>query len=190
MIEERFVGDWPLPTSLLLGECDAYITDARLVRLQPLPTRCPPWTVLDITTHLAATFHRFAELLRRARSGESRPPFAPDALSEENLRAVREFTGDPHRTLCEEVRRFCELATDPQEPTINQHGMIPIGLQMSWGLSELAVHHDDIAHAGGSGYRPSDDAIQVIVTSYGPLSRGMPDADADRWEWILRASGR
>ena len=35
-----------------------------------LPTRCPPWKVLDITRHLAATVARFNRLLRQSRDGD------------------------------------------------------------------------------------------------------------------------
>ncbi len=181
---------WPLVAELVRAECDAYILDARDDATWVQPTRCPPWTVLDLTRHLAATFHRYVELLRRTRAGETRAPFTPDELGEENLRAVREFAGDPHDTLCEEVARFASLAGDPAEPILNQRGTVPVGLQMRWGLNELAVHHDDLAQAVGRAYRPPDAVIDAIVPAYEPLGRGAPDAGEDRWAWILRATGR
>ena len=178
-------------TDLLRAECDAYIIDARESSIWDLPTRCAPWTVLDITKHLAATFHRYVELLRRSRTGETRAPFAPETLSEENLRAVAEFKGDPHAELCAEVGRFATLATDPDERMLNQRGMIPVGLQMLWGLNELAIHHDDLAQALGGAWRPSDDVVEVLG-SLVPLREGAPsrDTDTDSWTWIRASSGR
>lgn len=184
-------GPWPLVTELLRVECDAYIIDARASSIWDLPTRCAPWTVLDITKHLAATFHRYVELLRRSRTGETRAPFTPDELSDENLRAVAEFKGDPHAELCAEVGRFATLATDPDERMLNQRGLIPVGLQMLWGLNELAIHHDDLARALGRTWCPTDDVVDVLG-SLVPLREGAHprDPDADAWTWILRSSGR
>jgi uncharacterized protein (TIGR03083 family) len=181
-------GDWPLRTDLLRSEADAYIADARVSSVQALPTRCAPWAVHDLTKHLAATFHRYVELLRRSRTGDFRAPFAPEDLPEENLRAVREFTGDPISSACEEVARFISLARDPAEPMINQRGTIRVGLQVCFGINEFAIHHDDLAAARDSSYRPSDDLLGVLIPVWITLTGGTPKGD--RWEWILRASGR
>jgi uncharacterized protein (TIGR03083 family) len=182
-------GDWPLRTDLLRIEADAYITDARVSEVQPLPTRCPPWTVDDVTKHLTATFHRYVELLRRSRTGDFRPPFAPEDLPEENLRAVREFTGDPIESACEEVARFISLVSDPAEPMINQRGTIPVGLQLCFGINEFAIHHDDLADARGTSYRPSEEVVGVLSQAWKALT-AEETSKGDRWEWILRASGR
>ncbi|HLW17361.1 MAG TPA: maleylpyruvate isomerase family mycothiol-dependent enzyme [Actinomycetota bacterium] len=181
-------GDWPLRPDLLRIEADAYISFVRDQSLWELPTRCPPWTVLDVTRHLAATFHRYVELLRRSRTGDFRPPFKPEDLAEENLRAVREFTGDPIASACEEGARFISLADDPAEPMINQRGTISVGLQMCFGLNEFAIHHDDVAAAHGGTYRPSDEVLGVLIETWRALTHGK--LAGDRWEWILRASGR
>jgi hypothetical protein len=60
-----------------------------------LPARCPLWTVSDLTAHLAATYQRFADQSDRARAGDLTASLPPDQLTSENLRAVRDFRGDP-----------------------------------------------------------------------------------------------
>jgi len=184
-------GNWPLRSDLLRAEADAYITTVRDEAIVDVPTRCPPWTVSDITRHLAATFHRYVELLRRSRTGDFRPPFKPEDLAEENLRAVREFSGDPIDAACEEVSRFISLASDPAEPMINQRGTIPVGLQMCFGIDEFAIHHDDVAAARGGTYRPSTEVVELLVETWKALTAGeVPSPGADPWAWILEKSGR
>jgi hypothetical protein len=184
-------GDWPLRTDLLRSEADAYITEARVSEVQTLPTRCSPWTVSDLTKHLGATFHRYVELLRRSRTEDFRAPFAPEDLGEENLRAVREFTGDPIEGVCEEVARFISLVRDPAEPMINQRGTIPVGLQVCFGINEFAIHHDDMAGARGGSYRPSDEVVEVLSQTWKALTKGeTPPSGTDPWAWILAESGR
>ena len=184
-------GEWPLRADLLRSEADSYITFVKDPETWGLPTRCPPWTVLDVTRHLAATFHRNVELLRRSRTGDFRAPFKPEDLAEENLRAVREFSGDPIQFVCEEVARFISLADDPAEPMINQRGTIPVGLQMCFGINEFAIHHDDVAAARGSSYRPSDEVVGVLRERWKALTGGeTPPSGADHWAWILEQSGR
>jgi uncharacterized protein (TIGR03083 family) len=185
------VGDWPLRADLLRSEADAYITTVRDRSISDLPTRCPPWTVSDVTRHLAATFHRYVELLRRSRTGDFRRPFEPEDLAEENLRAVREFAAEPISAACEEVSRFISLASDPAEPMINQRGTISAGLQMCFGINEFAIHHDDVAVARGSSYRPSDDVVGLLVETWKALTEGKtPTAGKDPWAWVLQRSGR
>jgi len=185
------VGDWPLRADLLRIEADAYISFVRDQSVWELPTRCAPWTVSDVTRHLAATFHRYVELLRRSRTGDFRPPFKPEDLGEENVRAVREFTGDPISSTCEEVARFISLADDSAEPMINQRGTIPVGLQMCFGINEFAIHHDDVAAARGGTYRPSDDVVGVLVETWRALTAGeAPPRGTEAWHWILERSGR
>ena len=184
-------GDWPLRSDLLRNEADGYISFVKDASIWELSTRCQPWTVLDITRHLAASFHRFVELLRRSRTGDFRPPFKPEDLAEENLRAVREFAGNPIDAACEEVARFISLADDPAEPMINQRGTIPVGLQMCFGINEFAIHHDDVAAARGGTYRPSDAVIGVLIDTWRTLTAGeKPPPSADPWGWILERSGR
>ena len=184
-------GEWPLRADLLRSEADSYITFVKDPETWGLPTRCPPWTVLDVTRHLAATFHRNVELLRRSRTGDFRAPFKPEDLAEENLRAVREFSGDPIQFVCEEVARFISLADDPAEPMISPRGTIPVGLQVCFGIDEFAIHHDDVAAARGSSYRPSDEVVGVLRERWKALTGGeTPPSGADHWAWILEQSGR
>jgi uncharacterized protein (TIGR03083 family) len=134
--------------------------------VRTLPTRCPPWNVASLTAHLAATFRRFADLLDRARAGDLHPPFPPDHLPEENLRAELEFSGDPLEQLSLQANRFLGSVGARDEPMANQFGTMPVGLQMMFGLNELAVHHDDLAHAAGDSYRPAEQVVQALVSRY------------------------
>jgi hypothetical protein len=77
-----------------------------------LPTRCPPWTVDDVTKHLAATFERFANMLAQGRRGDMTPPFHPDELSRVNLQAVTDFIGDPDLVLADEAETFLVRTLD------------------------------------------------------------------------------
>ena len=52
----------------------------------------------------------------------------------------------------------------------------------------LAVHHDDLAHATGTSYRPRDDVVAALVTMYGAI-HGMPTGP-DPWACLLQATGR
>ena len=113
---------WPAALQLTRRELRRYLKAAADPTVRGLPTRCPPWNVDSLTAHLAATFRRFVDLLDRARAGDLRPPFPPDRLTEENLRAVREFSGDP---LCELVRQANRVLSSVEacdEPMANQLG--------------------------------------------------------------------
>jgi uncharacterized protein (TIGR03083 family) len=180
---------WPLVPELVHRELRSYVDAATERSALSLPTRCPPWTVLDITRHLAATFSRFNRLLEQSRAGDLSPPFPRDGLSEENLRAVAAFEGEPTKRLEAEVARLLDAATDDSELIAHQRGPITVGLQMRFALNELAIHHDDVAIAKGGRYRPSAQVVDALVPVWmevlGPL-RG----NGDPWDEILRASGR
>lgn len=174
--------------ALLRRELDAVVADPAD---GDLLTRCDPWTVSDVYRHLAATFYRYDELLRRARDGRMEPPFGPDDLPAENQRAVDGFPPglDPRRSLCEHASRFIAMATDLDELMPSHKGVWRVALQLGLGLAELAIHHDDIARARGGTYRPADDVCAAIVAAYEQLGRGSSEG-GDVWAWILRASGR
>jgi uncharacterized protein (TIGR03083 family) len=180
---------WPLVDELVRRELRAYLDDTTDRSAHSLPTRCPPWTVLDITRHLAASVSRFNRLLAQSRAGDLSPPFARAGLSEENLLAVAEFEGDPTTRLQGEIDRFLREATDESEVIAHQRGPITVGLQMRFALNELAIHHDDVAAARGRRYRPSDVVVDALIPVWmevlGPLRRS-----GDPWDDILRASGR
>lgn len=57
-----------------------------------------------------------------------------------------------------------------------------------FGLAELTVYHDDLAHATGSSYRPAGDIVAALADMYGAVF-GMP-AGPDSWARLLQASGR
>jgi uncharacterized protein (TIGR03083 family) len=166
-MDERFSGSWPDLRPMLRRELEAYLAYAGSLGSDP-PTRCPPWTASDVTRHLAATFGRFADMLVRARAGDLSPPFAPEDLAEENLRAVRDLAavGDPLARLREEATRSFDLSTDPDELMGHQRGVLPVGVQQVFGLADVVIHHDDVAVAAGASYEPPDDVVETLVASY------------------------
>lgn len=185
---EALRGPWPDARDLCRGELESYLVDASDPRVRELPTRCPPWTVQDITRHLAATAARFNAMLEQSRGGDLSPPFAPPELAEENLRAVREFEGDPIETLRSQTEQFLADTSDPPEVMAHQLGPIPVGLQQLFLLADLAIHHDDIAIAAGGSYRPSVAVVDALVsmgTVFGQQATG-----PDRWAEVLAFSGR
>jgi hypothetical protein len=143
----------------------------------------------QVTAHLAATFARFAHQLVKSRGGDLSPPFSPDELSAENLRAAGQVAGDPGQALRAEAGRFLGLATDPDEPMAHQRGPIPVGLQTLFGLNELAVHHYDVTAPFGPGYRPPEPVIALLAGLHQRVS-GMPGGGGDPWPRILRQTGR
>lgn len=181
---------WPATMRWTRQELGRYLESAADPTVRTLPTRCPPWNVDDLTAHLAATYRRFADLLDRARAGDLRPPFPPDRLAEENLRTVREFNGDPLHELDLQANRFLRLVAAPDEPMANQLGVVPVGLQVMFGLNELAVHHDDLAHAAGGSRRPAEEIVSALAAMYDAVF-GLPaPADGDPWNRLSLATGR
>ncbi|HEX2317097.1 MAG TPA: maleylpyruvate isomerase family mycothiol-dependent enzyme [Thermomonospora sp.] len=179
---------WPRALTWAREELDHYLEAASDPALQPLPTRCPPWTVHDLTAHLACSFERFADMLGKSRAGDLEPPFPPHHLAAENLRAVAAFTGDPLQALREQAGRFLDAVDDPVEPMAHQLGPIPAGLQVMFGLNELAVHHDDLAQAAGRSRRPPEEIVTALAAMYGAVF-GLPDG-LDLWTRLLQATGR
>jgi uncharacterized protein (TIGR03083 family) len=179
---------WPEAVRWSREELQSYLTAAADPAIQDLPTRCPPWKVAGLTAHLAATFQRFADQLSRARAGNLDPPFPPGQLTSENLRAVAEFRGDPLRELSVQAGRFLGSVGDAGEPIGHQRGPIHAGLQVMFGLTELTVHHDDLAHALGGSYQPDGDIVSAVADMYTAVF-GLP-AGPSLWDRVLRASGR
>ncbi|ONK12666.1 maleylpyruvate isomerase family mycothiol-dependent enzyme [Streptomyces sp. MP131-18] len=182
---------WPQAVAWSRAELRHYLAAAAGPGLGALPTRCPPWTVRDLTVHLAETFRRYADLLARGRAGDLAPPFAPGSLPAENQRAVDAFGGgDPAGALRHEAERFLGAVADPAEMMPHQFGPIPVGLQVMFGLNELAVHHDDLARATGRSRRPERPVVTALAAMYGAVY-GLPgDVGDDPWERLLRATGR
>jgi hypothetical protein len=71
------LGWWPLVADWVRSELMGYLLRTSDPSRKALSTRWQPWTVLDITRHLAASFERFIRLLRQSRVGDLRPPFEP-----------------------------------------------------------------------------------------------------------------
>jgi uncharacterized protein (TIGR03083 family) len=183
------LGPWPLHTDLVLDELDAYLDGARDPMARDRPTRCPPWTVDDVTAHLAETFRRFHQMLRQSRAGDLTPPFAPEELAAENLRAVAAFHGDSNSALEVAVHRFAAAVDEPDELIAHQLGPIPVSLQVLFGLADLAIHHDDVAAARRSSYQPSDAVVVALTGAWERLPGGLSPGP-DPWRRILVASGR
>jgi uncharacterized protein (TIGR03083 family) len=183
-------GTWPDVRDLTRAELDSYLTAASDPAIQWLPTRCTPWTVEDLTRHLAATAARFNGVLTQSRAGDLTPPFGRSGLSKENLRAVREFSGDPLASLREEADRFLSDTTDPDEMMAHQLGPIPVGLQQHFLLNDIAIHHDDLGAAVGRSYRPPDAVVEALARVYAAHRWWRGPKNPDTWARILASSGR
>lgn len=70
----------------------------------------------------------------------------------------------------------------------HQFGPVPVGLQVMFGLNELAVHHDDLPRATGNRSRPEDDVTTELAAMYDTVF-GLPERD-DPWQRLLLATGR
>lgn len=161
----------------------AYLVTAADPEIWDLPTRCAPWTVRDITRHLAATFARFADMLEQTRAGDLTPPFAKTELDTQNLRAVEQFVGVPEQRAQDELDRFLRLIGAGGELMAHQRGPVPVALQLLFGLGDIAVHHDDIAAASGAAYRPPASVIELLVPMW-ELVAGVSTA-VDPWAEIV-----
>ncbi len=186
--DPRCGGPWPPAIPAARAELRGYLSAATSPAVASEQSLCPAWTVSQVTAHLAATFARFADQLAKSRGGDLSPPFPPDGLTAENLRAVAAFSGDPVRTLQAEADRFLGMVADPAEPMAHQRGPVPAGLQVLFGLSELAVHHYDVTAPFGPGYRPPDPVLDLLLDMHGRLAT-LPDG-TDPWDRILRLTGR
>ena len=181
---------WPAALNWSAAESRSYLSAAADPAVQGLPTRCSPWTVRDLTAHLAATFRRFADQLDKANAGDLTAPFEPGDLSRQDRCAVDLFSGDPAQALGGQASRFLREAGHGQAGRLmgHQRGPVPVGLQVMWGLSELTVHHDDLAQAIGTSYRPGDSIVTALVTMKDAVD-GFRAAD-DPWLDYLRSTGR
>lgn len=188
-VAEPYRGPWPETRELVTTELAAYLDRASDPAIHHLTSACPAWTVHQVTAHLAATFERFNAMLVRARTGDLARPFDRDQLSRENLQAAEQFEGDPLLRLEEEAARFVADSSDPGEILPHQFGPIPVGLQLVFGLNELALHHDDIARASGNRYRPGAEVVGALTVVWERALGGLQGTD-DPWVDILNASGR
>jgi uncharacterized protein (TIGR03083 family) len=188
-IPEHLQGPWPDGVALSRLELQGYVTDVDGGSLDDEPTRCTPWSVRDVTAHLAATFQRFHRMLVQGRSGDFTPPFTPDELDEENRRAVESFEGQPLDELVVAANAFLDEVADLDEPVPHQLATVPVGLQILFGLMDIALHHDDVVSVDGRRYRPELETIDAIVPVAERLF-GMPPDQPDPWAIIVIGSGR
>lgn len=159
-----------------------YLATAADPELWDVATRCQPWTVRDVTRHLAATFERFADMLEQTRTGDLTPPFGRTELDRRNLLAVEEFDGVAEQRARDEFDRFLALIGNGGELMAHQRGPVPVALQLLFGLGDIAVHHNDIAVVTGSSYRPAPAVIEMLVPMW-ELVAG-PSASPDPWTEI------
>jgi len=192
-IAPELAGPWPDALELTRRELASYLDAVADDATDALPTRCAPWTVRDITIHLAETFRRFADMVAQGRAGNFAKPFAREELDAENLRAVESFDPDADAVaaLREQGARFLDAVDEANvdEAVPHQMGPLPMSLQIAFGLMDLAVHHDDVEAARGGSYRPSDEAIAVMV-EVGHREFGFPNDLPDPWPALIAGSGR
>jgi uncharacterized protein (TIGR03083 family) len=188
-VPPHLLGPWPDGRALSRRELTAYVDDVADGSLDDRPTQCAPWSVRDVTAHLAATFQRFQLMLDQGRAGDFTPPFSPDELDTENLRAVEVFDGQPLEALVAATNGFLDDVTDLDEPVPHQLATIPAGLQVLFGLMDITIHHDDVLCATGRRYRPQPETIDAVVSVAERLF-GMPPAQDDPWALIIHGSGR
>ena len=162
-IPPHLQGPWPDGIALSRKELAAYVNDVADGSLDDEPTRCDPWSVRDVTTHLAVTFERFQRMLDQGRAGDFTAPFPAEELDDENLRAVASFSGQPLEALVTAANGFLDDVTDLDEPVPHQLATIPAGLQVLFGLMDLAMHHDDVLSVTGRRYRPQADTIAAVL---------------------------
>jgi uncharacterized protein (TIGR03083 family) len=189
-VADEFAGEWPDLRPFLRRELEAYLQGVQVLD-QSLPTRCTAWTVDGVTKHLAATFERFCHMLGQGRRGDFTPPFSPEEMHAENERRVLEFAGEPYAALREWGERFLDLANDPNEVMPHQDGTIPVGVQQSFGLMDLAMHHDDCAAAAGGRYVPQNDIVDHFYAFYDRVG-GWEETDwhDGTWDGLVHDSGR
>jgi hypothetical protein len=128
-------------------------------------------------------------MLDQGRNGDFTPPFTPDELDAENLRAVAAFTGDASGALVTAATGFLDSLGDLDEPVPHQVGTIPAGLQVLFGLLDIAMHHDDVSAAAGRAYRPAPETIDAVVVVAERMF-GMPPGQADPWLVMMAGAGR
>lgn len=188
-VAPELVGPWPDGIEASRLELSRYIADVADGSLDDLPTRCEPWTGRDVTIHMAETFRRFQRTLAQGRGGDFTPPFTPDELDAENLRAVAAFAGDPIVELVAAAAGFLDAIDDLAEPVPHQLGTIPVGLEVLFGLMDLAMHHDDVLAAAGRSYQPAPESVDAILAVAERLF-GMPPGLEDPWPVMVAGSGR
>ncbi len=188
-VSPQLLGPWPDGTQATRVELAAYVDEVADGSLDPLPTRCEPWSVRDVTVHLTETFRRFQRMLDQGRTGDFTPPFGLGELDAENQRAVDAFTGDATDALVIAVSGFLDELGSLDEPVPHQMGTLPAGLQVLFGLLDLALHHDDVAAAAGRSYRPAPETVEAVAVVAERLF-GMPPDQPDPWPLIVVGSGR
>ena len=184
-----FAGPWPDGIASTRVELRRFLDDVADGSLDDLATGCAPWTGRDVTIHLAETFLRFRRMLDQGRTGDFTPPFTPAELDAENLRAVDSFSGDAVAALEVAATGFLDDLDGLDEPVPHQLATIPAGLQVLFGLMDIAIHHDDVLVPAGRRYRPAPETVEAIVPVVERLF-GVAPGEEDPWALILVGSGR
>lgn len=182
-------GPWPDGRPLLRREVAAYLADVADGSIDHLPTRCAPWTVADVTAHLAVSLLRFNAMIDQSRNGDLSPPFAPELIDEENLEAVAMFDGDPVQALADEAEGLLERTTDLLEPVPHQIGVMPAGLQILFGLLDVCMHHDDVLDAAGRRYAVPEEVV-VVARPVAFNLFGVSSDEVDLATALIVGSGR
>jgi uncharacterized protein (TIGR03083 family) len=154
-----------------------------------LATICAPWTVLDIVRHVAATAERFVQCHRRAVAGDLAAPFDRAKLSDENLRAVSEFDGDPFLATERWIREWVTEAVNDDQLVGHQLGPQPLSRLNLFLLNDIVMHHFDVMTAVGIEYSPSADVLVAQAAMWKTFDVSIPDGPT-RWAALITASGR
>lgn len=177
------IGPWADVRSVLSDELEAYCTTADRLASHAR-SAIPEWSAGEVTAHLAHTFKRFTHLLEASRQGNIAMPFEVAELASVNAAALRQSHPDSN-ALRAAANAFARACKDPWEVMAHQRGPISVGLQQAFGVSELALHHQDLDQAR----RPPSPTLDVLRSVWGSVL-GELDARADPWLEVLRCSGR
>jgi hypothetical protein len=187
----RYTGDWPDLRSQIRAEARLFLDLVDDPELLAAPSACAGWDGRDVVIHLAETFDRFHRMLMQSRDGDLSPPFERGDLDAVNDLAVADFDGDPLVSLRAAIDRWCDDIDDPHEVIAHQIGPIPVGLQSSFGLGDLVLHHDDVLFSAEMRYQPAVAVADIIANAWSrafaiPGLLAAPDA----WSALLDRTKR
>lgn len=166
------------------------------------PTPCTEWQALDLAGHLRCVAENYLEYLQEAPDSRLSRLFAQDAASAVLIRqqarqnaaelAVLPPESGPERIMSFAVSAgaYADLIPDSWDRThlIYRGTKYTVGDHVGAACVEWHLHAWDLACAMGVEYRPRDAELLVAAWHWGVPH--LPLASGDRWETVLRSSGR